>query len=131
MPIDAVDVEGLSGLQQAFALAGREVKGEMTGVLKGLAEPVRVTAQGLALEEIPRMTMEWSRMRTGIGVGSVYVAPVKRGVNSRKDNRFRRPNLFNLLLDRALEPALGRNLPGVVAGVERWLNGVADDWGKR
>lgn len=130
MPIEAVEVENLSGLQETFAFAGREVKGELNGVLKGLAEPVRVTAQGLALSEIPRMTLAWSRMRVGITPGTVYVAPAKRGVRG-PDNRRRRRNLFDLLLHRALEPALGRNLSGVVAGVERWLGGVADNWGKR
>lgn len=126
MPVNPVEFEGLASIQEGFALGGKEVKAELTGVLKGLAEPVRTTAEGLAIEKIRRMTMEWSRMRVGISTASVYVAPVARGVKKHGDPR-NRPNLFDLLLGRALEPALDQNIGGVVAGVEAWLGGVVDD----
>jgi len=72
----------------------------------------------------------WSRMRVGVTQREVYVAPVKRGQKG-KDQRLRRPNLFDLLMGRSLEPALEQNIRQVGAGMERLLDEVGAAWEQR
>jgi hypothetical protein len=67
-------------------------------------------------------------MRVGVTQSLVYVAPRQRGKKTTASQK--RPNLKNLLLDRALEPALEQNIHGVTGEVEHMLNGVAGDWGR-
>lgn len=130
MPIDPVHIQGLKELNRAFVLAGKQTRREIRLEMAAVAEPVRQTAQQLALEKIPRMKFspEWSVMRVGVTQTSVYVAPYERGVKMRGREKRRRANLFDLLLGRALEPALALNRAGVEAGFGRALDRIASGW---
>lgn len=124
---DTIRVEGLRELQRAFARADKTLSHELRDGLKDAAEPVRRAAEGLAVQNIRRIGIPWSRMRTGVTRKAVYVAPVQRGVKSRGGPR-RRANLFDLLLGRSLEPALDQNAALVEARMEHLLGVVAKDW---
>jgi hypothetical protein len=118
-------VEGLADLQSAFRRAGITAEVGLRAGLRHLAEPVRTDAEGLALQEIKRIGQKWSRMRIGQNQSLVYVAPVQRGVKTKGRLQLARPNLANLLMDRAMEPALRQNEPQIEAGMERILDRVA------
>jgi hypothetical protein len=128
MPVEVVGLRGLTG---GFALAEREVRLGLRTELREATEPVRREAEGLAVQRIRRMSSSprWSQMRTGQTRSVVYVAPKARGVKTRNphDPR-RRPNLANLLRDRALEPALEMHERQVEDSVERLLDHVAADF---
>jgi elongation factor P--beta-lysine ligase len=121
-------VEGLRDLHRAFRRADKELIKELRTSLRKVAEPVRVDAEHLALTEIRKMTLPWSVMRVGVTQREVYVAPKLRGVKTRGRDPRRRPNLFDLLLTRVLEPALAHNQERVVYEVEKMLGSVAQKW---
>lgn len=125
---ETVRVEGLGHLQRAFKLADSELKVELRTTLRAVAEPVRSDAERLATATIPRIGVPWSRMRVGVTTRAAYVAPRQRGKLSRANRRLRRPNLADLLLGRAMEPALAENHGRVIAGVERMLDEVGRKW---
>jgi hypothetical protein len=81
----------------------------------------------LAVEKIARIGVPWSRMRVGVTQRDVYVAPRQRGQKGR-DQRLRRPNLFDLLMGRALQPALDQNIAKVERQLERLLDAVGSSW---
>jgi hypothetical protein len=120
----AVHVDGLRELDRAFKLYGRGLEKGLTEVLTTAAEPVRTDAQVLAVSSIPRIGVPWSRVRIGVTRHTAYIAPVQRGSNFR--SRRTRPNLKSLLLDRAYEPALDRN----ITNVERELGDAINDLGR-
>ena len=113
MPAQAIRVKNLRELNIAFALADKRVRLEFRGELRNASEPVRADAQRLAASEITNIGDKWSKMRVGITRKSVYVAPTRRGVKSRGASKLRRPNLAGLLMDRAMQPALDRNISEV------------------
>jgi len=123
-------VRGLADLNRAFIRAGKQTRHEIRFEMAALAEPVRQTAQVLAVEKIRRMKFspEWAEMRTGVTQRLVYVAPVKRGVKTRGRGGLRRPNLAELLIGRALDPALALNRPLIEAGIERMLDRISNSW---
>ncbi len=120
-------VEGLRDLQRAFKAADVATHRELRAKLKEVAEPVRADAEQLAKSGIPRIGLPWSQMRVGVTTTSVYVAPRQRGVRGR-DQRLRRPNLANLLLGRSMLPALQKNEPRVLAGMQDVLESVGRTW---
>lgn len=124
-----VIVNGLAQLQRDIARSGPAVSGALRDGLRSAAEPVALTAERFALDKIGRMhrSPEWAEMRVGITTHAVYIAPQRRGVKSRNpfDPR-RRPNLFDLLLGRSMEPALDANAPIVETSVNKLLGGVFD-----
>jgi hypothetical protein len=117
-------------VQRALAKADREVRLGFRRGLREVAEPVRRDAEELAGSKIRRMTFSplWARMRTGITRKVVYVAPRQRGVKTRGADPRRRPNLAQLLLDRAMEPALDRHEHEIVEAFDRLLDKMADDF---
>jgi len=123
-----VRAEGFRELQRAFKLAGGELQTKLRGRLREIAEPVRDTAETLAVQEITRIGVPWSRMRVGFTTTSVYVAPRERGRLSRRNPNLKRPNLAGLLLHDALEPSLERNQPQVIRGLEDLLGEIGSDW---
>lgn len=129
----AVRVLGLRDLERAFDAADRTVRNDMRDALAEAAAPVRSDAQTLAGTEIRRLSAgsPWTRMRIGVGRTVAYVAPVERGVKGRGGQRRRRPNLANLLMDRAMEPALQRNQEQVARRVEKLIDEVANVWERR
>lgn len=128
MPTGPIHVEGLRELQRAFKAADVTLQKDLRAGLRAAAEPVRASAEQLAVENITRIGIPWSRMRVGVTTRDVYVAPRKRGLKTRGDDPRRRPNLFDLILGRALEPALDRNVGQVEAGLERVLDTVGSAW---
>lgn len=123
---EAVRIEGLRELERAFKLYGRGLEKGVREALETAAEPVRLDAQSLAVANIRRIGVPWSRMRVGVTRRTAYVAPQKRGGATRLRPNSGRPNLKGLLLDRAMEPALDRN----IANVEREIGDALDDLGR-
>lgn len=99
---------------------------ELRVALRAVAEPVRSDAERLAVASIPTVGVPWSRMRIGVTRTSIYVAPRQRGRNANR--LLRRPKFADLLLDRAMEPALAANEGRVVAAVEHVLGTVGRAW---
>lgn len=128
MAVEAIHVEGLRDLQRAFRRADPLLRKELRVGLRKAAEPVRSSAEQLALSQIPRMTVPWSRMRVGVTQREVYVAPRQRGLKTRGPDPRRRPNLFDLLMGRSLEPALAQNIGGVERELEHVLDVVGHEW---
>jgi hypothetical protein len=127
VPVEALRVEGLRDLHRAFRVADKDLTKELRSSLRKVAEPVRADAETLASAGIRRIGIPWSRMRVGVTQTTVYVAPRKRGAGRGRDPRSR-PNLFDLLLQRSLEPALARNETRIVNEMEQMLGSVAKAW---
>lgn len=127
---DAVRVLGLRELERAFARADREVRNDMRDALAEAAAPVRSDAQALAASRIRNLKAgdPWTSMRIGVSRTVAYVAPVQKGLQSRGGQRRRRPNLADLLMGRAMEPALTQNREVVERRVERLIDEVANVW---
>jgi hypothetical protein len=127
MPENAVRIEGLRELERAFKLYGRGLEKGLREALETAAEPVRTDAQSLAVSSIRNIGLPWSRMRIGVTRRTAYIAPRERGSRGGVGrNRRSRPNLAGLLLGRAMEPALDRN----IANVEREIGDALDDLGR-
>lgn len=128
MAVVGVRVQGLAELEKAFKLAGPVANKGLRLALREVAEPVRRDAEALARGRITRIGVPWSQMRVGVTQRFVYVAPKQRGVKSRTDRRFRRPNFFDLLMGRSLEPALERNTALIETGLGHALDTVGRAW---
>lgn len=126
MPAPAVQVKGLRDLQRAFKLADATARRELRDALKEIGEPIARDAEALAVAKIRRIGKAWPQMRVGVTQSLVYVAPKQRG--SKQNRALRRPNLFDLLMGRAMEPALDQNIAGVDAAVGRALDRVGTSW---
>lgn len=125
-----VVVHGLRELNRAFVGSAAAMRGDLRDVLEESAQPVRRDAQSLAGTEIRNVApfSPWSRMRVGVSRTVAYVAPVERGVKGRGNDRRRRPNLGDLLMDRAMQPALDRNVRQVERRFEELIDEAADVW---
>jgi hypothetical protein len=126
----AVTVTGLRELQAGFGRAETQTFGLNTG-LRHAAEPVAADAERLASSSIRRMprSPRWSRMRVGVTRTLIYVAPKQRGARGRGNPRSR-PNLANLLMDRAMQPALDRHTDEIVAGVGELVDRITADFNR-
>jgi hypothetical protein len=122
-----VHVDGLADLNRALRRTDRDVRLGVRKELRGVAEPVRRTAEIRADGEIRNVEGDWSRMRVGITTDSVYVAPRKRGV--KKGSR-KRKNLAPLLMARALQPALDQHAPEIEREFGQMLDRVADNFSR-
>jgi hypothetical protein len=122
----AVLVEGERELFRAFAKADRDSRLFVRHEFRQIAEPIRSDAEQLALGQIHNMpkSPKWARMRTGVTQRLVYVAPRQKGVRGRGPKR--RPNFGDLLMGRAMEPALERNEAGIERAVERAFDEIID-----
>lgn len=127
---DAVRIVGLAELERAFARADRAVRDDMRDALAEAAAPVRSDAQSLAASEIRNLQPgdPWAGMRIGVSRTVAYVASTERGVNSRGGQPRRRPRFADLLMGRAMQPALVRNRERVTQRVQRLVDEVADVW---
>lgn len=132
MPAEAaIKVRNLAETRRAFAKADRELDKEMRLALREVVEPIREDAESLAESGVIDKLSDddaWSRMRVGTTKKLVYVAPRERGRASRQNVAIRRSNFAELLMDRAMQPALDENEPRVVEGVERVLDTVGRAW---
>ena len=84
------------------------------------------------MEKIRRMprSPQWARMRVGVTRNLVYVAPRARGVKTRGRHNFGRPNLADLLMGRAMQPALDQHIGEVEARFEELLDHISDDFNR-
>lgn len=123
-----LSVRGYRELKIAFRYADNEIRKELDNRLRGVAEFVRTDAEELALGRVRNVGVPWSRMRVGVTSKSVYVAPKKRGVRRRGPEGRRRPNLADLLMDRAMQPALDGNQREILAGVDALLADIGRGW---
>ena len=129
----AIHIKGLNGMINAFAAADAHIKEDLRDALQEAAAPVRSQAQMLAGTKISHMGgshRPWARMRIGIeGRSVVYVAPVERGAKSRGAKGVRgRPNLADLILGKALEPALAANTNKVEERLALLIDEVVAVW---
>ncbi len=118
-----IRVTGLANVQRSLRSAEKDVRLGIRGELRGFAEPTRLLVEYLAIFEIEKMTLPWSRMRTGITLNSVYIAPREKGARGIK--RYERPNFSRLMMDRAMQPALDWTAPELVNDFNDMLNRVA------
>lgn len=123
-----IRIHGLRELERAFRVADREEAKLLRATLKQTAAPVKRAAEGKAVSRIRNIGGRWSKMRIGFAGQVVYLAPKERGRASRANRQIRRPNLKDLLLDRAMIPALAENESEVVRGIETMLNTVGRKW---
>jgi hypothetical protein len=123
-------VDGLTQLNRVFKHAPADVRKEYRRELRTVAEPVRSDAERLAVSKIRRVrsSPKWARMRTGVTLKEVYVAPRQRGVKGRGRDRMRRPRFGNLLGERATQPALRRNEHRIVDDFEAMLDRLCRKW---
>lgn len=124
---ETVAISGLRELQQAFREANSALSKELPAALRRAGEPVRIDAELLAVTSISHIGLRWSRMRVGVRPGLVYVAPKQKGA-TRGVSRRRRPNLAPLLMEKAMKPALARNLPEVQRIADDVLEQVERAW---
>lgn len=126
----AVVVHGLKELTRTFNNAPKDVKREYRKELRSVGEPVRVTAETLAISRIRRMfdSPQWARMRTGVTTRLVYVAPRQKGARGRGGQSLRRPNLSTLLMDRAMQPALEQNRSRIELDFDVMLDRLVRRW---
>jgi len=103
---------------------------DLNDALKSAGEPVRRTAETLAVANISRVGIPWSRMRLGITRHTVYVAPVERGVKSRTLRGRRRPGFKTKLLDEAMAPALVQQSDKVAQEVEDAVRDMGKAWAR-
>ena len=125
-----VRVEGLRELTRAFGKISTDLRDEVRDELLDAVEPVKERAEQLALSRIRNMpeSPQYAEMRTGVSKarGVVFMVPAWR--TRRRPNR-RRPNLGELLLERAMDPALDEKEDEIVRGVERTLDHLARENG--
>lgn len=126
----SVRVNGLKELTRAFGVLSKELDKEVRESLLEGVEPVRERAEQLALSGIRHMVRspEYAEMRTGVSRarGVVFMVPAWR---SRRIPGRKRPNLADLLLNRAMDPALEENTEEIIRGVERTLDQLAGEQG--
>lgn len=123
-----VHVDGLRELERAFRQAGNGVAPAFRKQLKEVAAPVKLTAETYAATRIARNTPRWSRMRVGMSKSVLYMVPREKGRRGRGDPKFRRSQFGQMLLDRAMIPAVQENRSLLEQGVERTLDHVDEIW---
>lgn len=130
---ETIQVVGLRELDRAFVAADRALQQDFRDALEEAAAPVRSAAQGMAASSIRKVSPgdPWSRMRIGRQRGTVvYVEPVERGAKGRGNQRLRRPRFADLLMERALRPALVQNRAQVEERVSRLVAEVVNLWAR-
>lgn len=125
-----VRVAGLKELNRALKRTSKDVRLGIRKELRAVAEPVRSDAETLAFARISHIGVPWSRMRVGVTLDTVYVAPRQRGVGSRGSSSRRRPRLAGLLMDKAMRPALDYHADQIEDRVDDMLGRVANDFSR-
>lgn len=117
----AVRVKGLKELTRAFNGMSKDIAQDLVWELEEAADPVRKEAEQLATTRIRNMpaTPHWATMKIGVSKakGLVYMVPFAR----RRSGSTGRPNLADLLMTRAMDPALEHNEDAVVKRVDDLL----------
>ena len=119
-----VRVSGLRETTRAFRRISKSLDSELVDGLKGAAEVVKTDAESFALGRIRNMpgSPRWAGMRIGVSraQGVVFMVPSARGRGGRG-----RSNLANLLMERAMDPAVEKNAGKVIKGVDDLLGRLA------
>lgn len=136
-PRGAVAVEGFRDIQRALKHAEKDIRLGWRKELRTVAEPIRATAEALGPARIRGLGVgeAWSKMRIGITQSSVYVAPRERGYRGRQggrsDARYKADQGFGeMMLARAMEPALYHHQEQVIHGLERMLDRACDKFNR-
>jgi Bacteriophage HK97-gp10, putative tail-component len=113
-----IRVLGLRELQRDFKKISKELSKDLRKELVEAAAPVKKTAESLALGKIRNMpaSPRWAEMRIGVTARSVYMVPF-----ARRRGRSGRPNLADLLMERAMDPALEQNADEVTGRIDNML----------
>lgn len=128
---EPVRIEGLRELERAFKLYGRGLEKGLREAMEAASEPVRQDAQTLARQTLkPPVNVDWSLMRVGVTRRTAYVAPAQRGRRGRLRPNAGRPNVRDLLLGRAMEPALEANVQNVEREFDDALKDLARMWSR-
>lgn len=119
-----VGVSGLKELHRDLLKMADQIDDDLRDGLREAADPVKEAAQSKALSEITNMppTPDWAEMRIGVtrAAATVYMVPAHR--RSRGSGR---SNLANLLMERAMDPALEEKAGEVEEGVGRIFDKLA------
>jgi hypothetical protein len=117
-------IRGLEELDRDFRKIAKDVTKEFRKELIEAAEPVKRTAEELALGRIRNMprSPRWAGMRIGVSVAksSIYMVP-----SARRRGSAGRPNLANLLLERAMDPAVEQSADQIVGRVDAMVAHLA------
>jgi SH3-like domain-containing protein len=110
-------VDGYEDFLRDLKTAEKNIRNGVRKEIRQAAEPVKATAESLAVSRIRGVDFgePWSRMRVGVTQKSVYVAPRRRG---SKAGLSKRPNFADLLMNRAMEPALEQHQDEVVRDID-------------
>lgn len=119
-------VANVDDIRRAFRRARDEVSAGARTELIAFARPVANEAAVRATREITGIAREkqaptWAAMRVGVLNNAVYIAPVRRGRRSRRNQAIRRPNLKPLLLTQ-MEIAAVANEPKLRARYEKLVD---------
>lgn len=129
-----IEIEGFSELATALARTGTDVRRALNAGLKDLAEPIAHDAARFAEAGISglarKRSSDWGAMRVGVahGFSLIYVAPRERGRRGRGDDPMRRPQFADLLIAKAMDPAVEANEASVIAGAEKIVDDVTRGW---
>ena len=117
-------VTGLRELNRSFALISDELKAQTVDQLEHAAEPARSHAEELAVANIRNIGPVWSRVKSGVTVTSVYIAP-----QARRHGGSPRPNLAGLLMRRSLLPGAEDSMPEIEERLDLWLDRLGGEAG--
>jgi hypothetical protein len=124
-------ITGLREISGAYGKLERETRLGMRAKAREIAAPVQHTAEALAQAKITRIGRRWFKMRIGVTRTLIYVAPRQRGVKGRGPDPRRRGQQFaNLLMDKAMEPALEQNEAKIEHAVDELLDHVIADFNR-
>jgi len=119
----AIKVKGLRDLVRDLNRISSDVGDELRTELAKAADPVKRQAEALALGRIRNMpsSPDWAEMRIGVARSTalVYMVPERR--SRRRNRKWKRTNLADLLMERAMDPALEQNQEEVVQRVDEML----------
>lgn len=126
----AIRVVGLKELSRDFKRMSKQLSDDLVKELKDVAEVVADDAEQLALTRIRNMprSPRWAGMRIGVSraQGVVYMVPAARARAASRRTGYARPNLADLLLEEAMDPAAEKNAGKVVDRLDDMLGRIAN-----
>lgn len=112
-----IKIKGQKELEAAFMQLHKETLVALQPALLEIAEIVRKDAEQKAGLNISNIGPRWERMRIGAKLSGVYVVP-----RTRRTVGPPRKNLADLLMNRAMQPALDEHESEVVERLDMLLN---------
>ena len=124
-----VHVSGLRELQRAFQRMDRDVAQDLVWELQEAADPVRKATEQMLLADLVNLppTPYYAGMRIGVSraQGSVYIAPAWHARRVGPP----RPTFGSSIAVR-MEAAVERHADEVEQRLDKWLDRMADEWGR-